>query len=133
MHNEAVYDSAEQQDGEWITPDEKAVIEGVIERAFLFKDTRDNFAVGYAVRDPSSKMVQLIGEKASFKNAIRALKIGTAIKLTFIEKVDITKNGKPTGHTFWRCNLESDRAGKGPTILEVLKADYEAQNNALPF
>lgn len=130
-HTESTYDGAEAE-GEWLKPVDSMTVRGVLEKAFLTENEEGKIVPAYGIRDEEGAL-WLIGEKASFKKAIRNQRLGTSIVVTFIEKVPMMKDGKKTSKNFWRCSLESKRDGKGDAVQDVLVTDFKSRGEALPF
>jgi hypothetical protein len=108
---------------DWVTPTKGTVIEGVLMRAFVMKDDLNpgKFRAGYVVQDEHGHD-WTFGEKAAFKKAIRALPLGTTIRVTYGEKERMKDaDGKPTAKTIWRIQLHTADVGVGENVLDVLK------------
>ena len=131
FHTEETYDGNEL-DGEWLKPVESMTVRGTLERAFLVENEEGKLQPAYGIRDDEGAM-WLIGERASFKKAMRTQRMGTNVILTFIEKVPMMKDGKKTSKNFWRTSLESKRDGKGDSVQDVLIRDFKSRGEALPF
>ena len=139
-HTVPATDNAES--GEWITPDEGTLLEGKIERAFLFDNERDPKGkprVAYAIRcyedSEGNAPLYLISERASYADAMRKRCIGDEIKLLFSKKVDLLNaKGQPNGNTMWETEfLYKNAKPRGESVVKLLMAEYEARANALPF
>jgi hypothetical protein len=125
---------------EWVEPAPGTVIEGTLMRAFVLRDDMGGakpFRACYVVADADGNE-WTFGEKATFRTAIRALKLGVMLRLTFVSKEKMTdpKTKKPTGKTVWRTRLETLGDGVGETVAEALKASHAAlveKGEDLPF
>lgn len=133
-------DEATAQEGDWLTPVPGAEVEGRIERAFVTKNEGDDgFRACYGVRGEGEKgVLVLVGERASFKRAIRELAMTTPIRIKFTGKVELkTAAGKKTGKTPWRVEFfarPSDALPNSNSVKAELKKSYEAlASNDLPF
>lgn len=134
--------SQPMETAEWVEPGEGTVIEGVLVRAFVMPDTfaeggKKPYRACYVVRDADGHE-WTFGEKAGFKRAIRALTLGTYVRVTFKGKERQTdpKTGKPGPKTIWRVTLESKGMGSGAPIEKALLKSYEerqANGEDLPF
>jgi len=105
------------------------VIEGELTRTFFVppENPTGKPVPAYEVKD-SDGNVWLIGEKASFKQAIRATNIGTTIRVTYDKKVKLDK-----GRTLWVCKFATKNDGKGERVIDALKKLYADAMNAVPF
>lgn len=124
---------AGELEGEWVEAKEGLVVEGKLERAFATADEGGlNPRACYAVRgrmswpgadgkpSATAEGVFLLGERAAFKSAIRELKLGTSVRLTFIAKEPILRGGKKTGMEMWRMKFQSKRDGRGEPVERAL-------------
>lgn len=119
-------------ESEWVEPDEGVVIKGTLERAFVIPDTMGSngkanakpFRACYGVVTDDGQRLTF-GEKAAFKNAIRELNLGDAIKLEFLGKEALMVNGRPSGKTVWRVKLGVARTTHpGVGVLATLYASH---------
>lgn len=132
-------DEATAREGEWVEPAPGVELEGVLERAFAMKDENNpgQFRACYSYRDAKGD-VWLFGERAAFKDAIRALRITTPIRIKFLKKVELENaKGKKTGKTPWRVEFFANPSAALPnsnTVKAELRKSYEAlSSNDLPF
>lgn len=118
-------------DGEWVTDIVPGLtVTGKLERAFL-TDGEYGMQPAYAIRgqrkqgDSIIDGVHLIGEKASFKEAMRELTLGSSVQLSFTEKKAIVdKKGKKKGD-MWLTKLRFVPNKEGKPVREVLKQSHE--------
>jgi len=128
------------KEAEWVEPGEGTVVEGVLMRAFVLRDELGGdrpFRACYVVADAAGDE-WTFGEKASFKSAIRGLKMGVVMRLTFLKKEKLVdaKTKKPTGKTIWRTRLDTKDEGVGEPVIDALKkshADLVAKGEDVPF
>jgi len=128
------------EEAEWVEPGEGVVIEGVLMRAFVLRDELGGdrpFRACYVIADDKGDE-WTFGEKASFKSAIRSLKMGVTMRLTFLKKEKMTdpKTKKPTGKTIWRTRLDTKDEGVGEAVIDALKkshAELMAKGEDVPF
>jgi len=125
-----------ESSAEWVEPGEGVEIEGILMRAFLFPDTEKHKLVpGYEIH-ASDGAQWLLGERAAYKQAIRAQKLGSEIKISFGKKIKLKDDkGKASGKTMWTVEFLSKRNGVGAVVLDELKAEYERLKNKeeVPF
>lgn len=125
---QATAEGEQQFQDEWVEPAEGTRIEGTLMRAFVLRDDMGGerpFRACYVVADADGHE-WTFGEKASFRRAIRGLKLGVQLRLTFVKKEKLTdpKTKKPTGKTIWRTTLETLGEGVGVAVMEQLKASH---------
>lgn len=121
---------------EWVEPAEGVEIEGLLMRGFLFLDTeRNKLTPAYEIHAADGGQ-WLLGERAAYKQAIRAQKLGSTIKISFAKKIKLKdEKGKTTGKTMWQVDFFSKRDGVGLPVIDELKADYLRHKNKeeVPF
>lgn len=119
---------AGELEGEWVEVVPGLVVEGTLLRAFATADDDGtNLRACYAVKGVArwenkaeAAGTFLLGEKAAFKQAIRELKLGTSVRLSYLGKEPITRNGKKTGMDMWKLRFQSKRDGTGETVEKAL-------------
>lgn len=125
---------AGELDGEWVEVKEGLQLTGTLERAFATMNEdggqpRACYAIKGTLSWPGAKEgdprvtaegVHLLGERAAFKQAIRELKLGTSVRITFIAKEPIMRGGKKTGQEMWKLKFQSKRDGRGETVERAL-------------
>lgn len=140
-------------DGVWLTPERGAVVEGTLKRAFPFQGDAAKWQAAYeiegradgfstlegkeVVKVEKRKGTFLLSERGSFRDAIRALQLGTKVRITFISKEPL-KGTKANGRTFWETMLDVDDEGvKGELVRDVLRRQYQEQtaraSDEVPF
>jgi hypothetical protein len=116
----------ETQKTEWVSPGKGTIVEGVIEKAFVVSGDRGDYRVAYTILDKKGDLWNL-GEKQAMR-PLRDLKLGSAVFLQWHDKEDIGSNREQ-----WRMTVKARNDGKGKRIKDLLKAQYEALKDDLPF
>ena len=125
---------AGELDGEWVEAKPGLSVEGELLRAFATLNEEDGMPRAcYAVKGTmtwpgakegapkaSAEGTFLFGERAAFKQAIRELKLGTHVRLTFLSKEPVLANGKKTNREMWRMKFQSKRNGQGEGVEKAL-------------
>lgn len=118
---------AGELDGEWVEAKEGLTLEGKLVRAFCTAEEGGiNPRACYALKGTLKlgadvkEGVWLFGERAAFKQPIRELKLDTTVRLTFLQKEPIVRNGKATTLTMWKMKFQSKRDGRGELVEKAL-------------
>lgn len=129
-------DTAGDLEGEFVDPVENLTVEGKLFRAFATEGEfgiqaayaiRGIYSVGEGKEPMTVEGVHLVGEKAFFRDAIREVKLGTSVRITFLKKEPIERKGKKTGQSMWRGKFADKADGDGITVRAALGKWY-AQN-----
>lgn len=119
---------AGELDGEWVEVKEGLKLEGELVRAFAtMNEESGQPRACYAIKGTQSwpggavaEGVFLLGERAAFKQAIRELRLGTSVRITFLTKEPVLANGKKTGREMWKMKFQSKRDGRGEPVEKAL-------------
>jgi len=108
-------------EGEFFDAEDGATLSGKLEGVFSLDGKYGARAV-FRIRQADGTLA-LLSEKAAYRNALLAQRVGTTVFLEFVGKEDIVnrKTGKKTGQSVWKVNLAGDGKGKGAMLSDLLE------------